>query len=377
MLGGTADLGATGTSLPNQPSQAPTPKCTSCHINFKDRQDQKAHMREPWHVYNIKRRIASLPPLSQTTFDLEFRKSPKETSSPSDSLSDSLEPNDSSTDDPNSDPPNTTVSASPTAPTHCLFCPKAFPPTTPGLTENLDHMRVSHGLFIPSPSRITDMPTFLSYLATVVKDWNECLYCGAVKHSTLSVQSHMRDKQHCMINLEREPEIAEFWEGGMEGVQWDRERASEEGEKKVVASRLHQIEAPVSSPSPSLPTAQKKKRTTPTPPPSHTTSSPAATQNSSITVHRHSSTASSSSPLQQLQSLAQSRSHLSFQLQNITPHQQKALILAEKKAQRSQDAARRAQSWIRSKGANTQKFDQLDCTKIGKRGKQDHRLMPR
>jgi pre-60S factor REI1 len=79
--------------------------------------------------------------------------------------------------------------------TTCLFCPH----DSPELATNLTHMSGTHGLFIPSSF---DIPTFLEDLATLVFEYNECVYCGASKGSVDSVQTHMRDKGHCKIRQE-------------------------------------------------------------------------------------------------------------------------------------------------------------------------------
>jgi pre-60S factor REI1 len=73
-------------------------------------------------------------------------------------------------------------------------------------------MSTLHGLFVPSPDRLSDLESFLAYLATIVFSYNECLYCQLQKGSVNSVQTHMRDKGHCMINLEAESELLDFWE---------------------------------------------------------------------------------------------------------------------------------------------------------------------
>jgi pre-60S factor REI1 len=59
----------------------------------------------------------------------------------------------------------------------------------------------------------------------------------------------------------------------------------------------------------------------------------------------------------------------------VSVQQRQALVLAEKKAQRSEDVARRAREWAYARGANSQKFDQLDNRM--KWGKQNHKLLPR
>jgi pre-60S factor REI1 len=96
----------------------------------------------------------------------------------------------------------------PISPTQCLFCPF----DSPTLTTNMTHMCCIHGLFIPSPDRVSDLESFLAYLATIVFTYHECLYCYLQKGSVNGVQTHMRDKGHCMINLSAKSELLDFWE---------------------------------------------------------------------------------------------------------------------------------------------------------------------
>lgn len=55
--------------------------------------------------------------------------------------------------------------------------------------------------------------------------------------------------------------------------------------------------------------------------------------------------------------------------------QRQALVVAEKKAQRNEAVARRAKEWVSAKASNSQKFDQADNQM--KWGKQNHKLLPR
>jgi pre-60S factor REI1 len=65
---------------------------------------------------------------------------------------------------------------------------------------------------IPDPEMVVDLESFVGYLATEARVLHECLYCAAMKDSTVSIQSHMRDKGHCLLNFDREPELLDFWE---------------------------------------------------------------------------------------------------------------------------------------------------------------------
>mgnify|MGYP003365404397 CR=1 FL=1 len=43
--------------------------CNSCSIAFETGQDQRDHMKTEWHRYNLKRRVAQLPPITEQTFN--------------------------------------------------------------------------------------------------------------------------------------------------------------------------------------------------------------------------------------------------------------------------------------------------------------------
>lgn len=76
----------------------------------------------------------------------------------------------------------------------------------------MDHMFSVHGLFIPHHTMLSDISSFLKYLATQVRVWHECLYCGTTRKSASAIQDHMKDRGHCRLNFEREPELSDFWE---------------------------------------------------------------------------------------------------------------------------------------------------------------------
>jgi pre-60S factor REI1 len=73
-------------------------------------------------------------------------------------------------------------------------------------------MQKHHSFFIPHLSSLTSLPTFLSYLATLVHTYHECLHCGAVRGSREAVQMHMRARGHCRLDFAKESELWAFWE---------------------------------------------------------------------------------------------------------------------------------------------------------------------
>ncbi|CCE78699.1 Piso0_000727 [Millerozyma farinosa CBS 7064] len=42
--------------------------CNSCQLAFKEAADQRSHMKTEWHRYNLKRRVAQLPPIDEDSF---------------------------------------------------------------------------------------------------------------------------------------------------------------------------------------------------------------------------------------------------------------------------------------------------------------------
>ena len=226
-------------------------------------------------------------------------------------------------------------------------------------------MRTAHGMFIPDPEMVAHLQTFVEYLATEVRAWHECLYCGATKPSTLSIQSHMRDKGHCVLNLDREPELLDFWESSA-GVNGEGAAPLEQGRLtnlsemeirfasgRVIGSRHATAETKKAS--------RKRVLAAPT-----TRAVPPGSEDAE------------SSPMAVGPHLASSRQlarREEMSMLGVSVQQRQALVLAEKKAQRSEAVARRAREWVYAKGANAQKYDQVDNQM--KMGKQNHKLLPR
>jgi pre-60S factor REI1 len=243
------------------------------------------------------------------------------------------------------------------SPRQCLFCSQKFEDDAEDWDNILEHMSNDHGLFIPDQAMLSDLECFMGYLTTVVRVWHECLFCGTTRSSTLAIQSHMRDSSHCMLNLEREPELLEFWDSKSdeeENALDDVARASTEPGKelqllsgKVVGSRR---------------ALQRKTKV-----------ARAKEVHSMSAADLESPSLPGSSKDQNYRQIARSDE---MGIQNISPQQRHALVLAEKRSQKDEAAANRARDWIRARKANAQKYDQsygpLSWAKGGA-----HNLLPR
>ncbi|KAH7399650.1 C2H2 type zinc-finger-domain-containing protein [Pyrenochaeta sp. MPI-SDFR-AT-0127] len=187
--------------------------CNTCSITFTTSELQRSHMRQSWHIHNLRRRVAELPALSEEEYDTQAKS--QEIIHPQKSRDEQRKRLSSSDDAEVESEANLETtheaelkSSEKVPSTQCLFCNL----DSLTLNANVDHMSSLHGLFIPSPDQLSDMESFLGYLATIIFEYNECLYCGLEKGTVDGVQTHMRDKGHCMIKMNAESELLDFWE---------------------------------------------------------------------------------------------------------------------------------------------------------------------
>lgn len=87
----------------------------------------------------------------------------------------------------------------------CMFCNYESPTFKLGIM----HMNKFHGMFIPEQQYLVDLEGLIRYLYTKIMENHECLYCHKLKNTMSSIQTHMRDKGHCMIAFETEEEMVE------------------------------------------------------------------------------------------------------------------------------------------------------------------------
>ncbi len=87
----------------------------------------------------------------------------------------------------------------------CLFCNY----DSPSLKLSVMHMTKFHGLFIPEQPYLVNLEGLIGYLYQKIDVLHECLYCHKLKASVSAIQTHMRDKGHCMIAFDSEEEMIE------------------------------------------------------------------------------------------------------------------------------------------------------------------------
>ncbi|KAK5166938.1 pre-60S factor rei1 [Saxophila tyrrhenica] len=93
----------------------------------------------------------------------------------------------------------------------CLFCNY----DSPTLDLNINHMGKQHGFFIPEREFLVDLEGLVNYLSETIQVLNTCLFCHKTLHSAHGIQTHMRDRGHCMIAYATEDEqmdVGEFYD---------------------------------------------------------------------------------------------------------------------------------------------------------------------
>ena len=92
--------------------------------------------------------------------------------------------------------------------TDCLFCNYR----SPNFSLNLTHMGRIHGMFVPEKEYLVEPENLIKYLHEKVHEFYECLKCHKALHTASGIQTHMRDRGHCMIAFETDEELVEVGE---------------------------------------------------------------------------------------------------------------------------------------------------------------------
>lgn len=235
--------------------------CITCQVAFVDPDLQRAHYKTDWHRYNLKRKVAELPPvtadgfqervLAQRTVDasklqdkhsqycdicrkqfvsdksyeshlrsrkhkeLEKRKAEKNTTTPQGTDEKETTKIDVTKEKEVIDEPEEANSDDdePLETNECLFCSHF----EEDMERNLKHMSSVHGFFLPDLEYLENLEGLMRYLAEKVGVGYMCLYCNEKGKMFLSVeaaQHHMVDKSHCKLYFEGDAalEFAEYYD---------------------------------------------------------------------------------------------------------------------------------------------------------------------
>jgi len=198
-------------------------ECSACQKVFEDSKAYRNHLKSRNHLQKLniadsEKSFESRAPTTGTTLDhLAAISSQIENLDISDSGSDATEEeNVENLQDELDEIPEFQES-------NCLFCREV----SPDLAQNIVHMHI-HRFDIPDQDHLIDITSFLSYLHVLITRFNECVCCGAVRSSIDGIKAHMIDKSHCKVNI-KDTEFADFYEFP---------ESNEEGEHKEKIERL-------------------------------------------------------------------------------------------------------------------------------------------
>lgn len=241
-------------------SSRPTLTCITCRMLFTTNKEQRLHYKTNLHQFNLKRKIANLPPITEEVFEEKIAKlaveeqKEKEDKETSHNLNCKVCNKKFSSENamkqhlnskkhqemvlkkkdslPNqtkqfSSRKKATVSAGETIENQieepmtieeaelaaidrkiansrvlplneCIFCSYC----SKDFEKNLKHMTQVHSFFIPDIEYVKDLEGLIRYLGEKVSVGNICLYCngrGKSFQNLEAVQQHMRDQSHCKI----------------------------------------------------------------------------------------------------------------------------------------------------------------------------------
>jgi pre-60S factor REI1 len=180
--------------------------CTVCGIEFDSSDHHRAHFKQEWHLYNSKRRIAGLQPISEGLWEEKLDKIRNQQEMAQQQISEKQ----ASLDRKLAQPPRITKEfvAPPLGEKTCFFDNSV----SESLSDNLAYMSLKHSFFIPYVDWVSDWAGLMTYLCERVILRHQCITCGKLFKSAIAVQTHMSDRGHTRINLDDE-EFLEAIEG--------------------------------------------------------------------------------------------------------------------------------------------------------------------
>ena len=243
--------------------------CISCRVVFDDVQGQRAHYQTPWHCFNLKRKLANLPPITLELFETKVaalkkqeeeeekknrrkrgKKSHKYRSKrPRGVNGNEIAGDEASTESEEVKSVSTTEltqeeeeeeeeellerrleEARALETNESLFDAQV----SKSMEKNLKYMARHWGFFIPDIESVRDLEGLMGFLGQKVGLGYCCLYCEKEFGSVAAVKQHMIDKSHCKLNWDDAGDsYAEYY------YDWEEE---EEEEEQIVEVEQENLE---------------------------------------------------------------------------------------------------------------------------------------
>lgn len=276
--------------------------CTACQTMFDDSEKQRKHYKTDWHRYNLKRKVAEMPPLPleaflakmsthekqmkvlsgeiktpdgycaacrkhfntegafenhlkskkhreiAAAFDMRTDKDVVENNRMNRKTSESIEENDDVVDDDDKDMEVEEVDSDEwdeegdgeAVPANdCIFCSHH----SKDLENNVTHLTERHCFFLPDAEYLADLEGMLTYMGEKVGKGLMCLYCNERSKNfpnLASVQRHMADKQHCRLKTDQGSliEYSRFYDYSASYPDGEQPGDEDEGEEEIELDSL-------------------------------------------------------------------------------------------------------------------------------------------
>mmetsp|Transcript_113786 Transcript_113786/g.367620 ORF Transcript_113786/g.367620 Transcript_113786/m.367620 type:complete len:526 (+) Transcript_113786:80-1657(+) len=204
---------AVAAQAPTAPPTGGEFSCAACSEAFPTAAEQRAHCKSERHVYNTKRRLAGLRPISQEAWERKLRESRGAAGTAANKGTAHLKANKGtrkagSDNDPSSESSSVAPVAAhaakeeddaPWTPECCLFDRKRFP----DMEACLRYMWKTYSFAVPDREYCTDVPGLLTFLSKRISQPPfACLYCNKKFEDAVSVRRHMLDKNHTRIGTQ-------------------------------------------------------------------------------------------------------------------------------------------------------------------------------
>ena len=176
--------------------------CTACAIEFEDASAQRDHFKQEWHIYNTKRRVAGLQPISEDVWEEKLAKIREQQEMVQSELTD----RESRRVNIVAPKPKREWVPPPIDELTCFFDNTR----AESLEDNLAQMSLKHSFFIPYVEWVSDWPGLMKALCARIIEKHQCFTCGKIFKTASAVQGHMSDCGHTRINLDDDDLIGDL-----------------------------------------------------------------------------------------------------------------------------------------------------------------------
>lgn len=175
--------------------------CTACAIEFEDPADHRDHFKQEWHIYNTKRRVAGLQPISESVWEDKLTRIRQQQEDVQNQLAEKESKKSAAKVTSKREwiePPIDELT--------CFFDNSR----AESLEDNLAHMSLKHSFFVPYLEWVADWAGLMKALCSRIVEKHQCFTCGKIFKTTVAVQGHMSDSGHTRINLDDDELIGDL-----------------------------------------------------------------------------------------------------------------------------------------------------------------------